>query len=493
MSAIAKLSTGVRGLDDLLYGGIPEERATLVTGRSGTGKTVLGLQIAAHLAARGMTTIVVAVEETAEDLAQNGDSLGLRVSDHLAAGRIVFADITRLDGSTLVSGDYDLEGLSHRLDALVERTGARALILDSATALFSPVPPPEALRSHFLALVSTLRRLRLTSIVLSEAPDDYGPLTTLGVEEYVCDASIVLRNVVDGNRRRRSVEVLKYRRSPHYKGEYPCTIATNGLAVFPADPQEHPIGSSVQRFSSGIPGLDEMTHGGWVRSSIIIVRGRTGSGKTLLAGLHARAAAGRGERVVYYGFEETRAILLRNYREIGMDMEPCITSGHLRIICRYPEATSLEDLLVDLRVELEQLRPSLIVMDSLSSIEHSASPNSFRQFVIGVAAILREHGRTALLTQTVSAPELIDDRNAAYLSTIADAILSLDYSVSGNEMQRELRVIKTRGSRHEAQPYRLSIEAGGPVVTRMPAPAAAQGRNPATRARTAPSSIPAHR
>ncbi|HET7220109.1 MAG TPA: ATPase domain-containing protein, partial [Vicinamibacterales bacterium] len=366
MSALEKISTHVHGLDELLQGGIPRGRATLVTGRSGTGKTVLGLQLASNLASCDAPVIVVAVEERPEDLCDSGDALGLSFSQLLDAGRLSFADATRLDGNTVVSGDYDLDGLKYRLGALAQKTGARSVILDSATALFSPRPPQDELRSHFFQLVAALRSLDLTSIIIAEAQEDYGQLTTLGVEDYVCDLTVMLRNIVDGSRRRRTVEINKYRRSPHYKGEYPCTITPRGIAVFPVDTKEHVDTSPIERFSSGVAGLDEMTHGGWLRNSIIIVRGPTGSGKTMLAGLYAKAGASRGERVVYYGFEEPASILLRNYREIGMDLQPAIDAGLLRVICRYAEAMSLEDLLVDLRVELEELNPSLIVLDSIS-------------------------------------------------------------------------------------------------------------------------------
>jgi circadian clock protein KaiC len=183
----------------------------------------------------------------------------------------------------------------------------------------------------------------------------------------------------------------------------------------------------------------------------------------MLAGLYARAGAARGEQVVYYGFEETRPILLRNYREIGMPMEDFIEAGHLNVICRYPEATSLEDLLVHLRVGLEELKPSLVVLDSISSIEHASSEKGFRQFMIGVAAILREHGRSAFITQTTQGEE----QTAPYLSTIADAILTLDYTLDSYEMNRSMRLIKMRGSGHETVPYRLDVEAGGLRVTKM--------------------------
>ncbi len=471
-AGITRIKTGVPGLDELLHGGIPEGRATLITGRSGTGKTVLALQIAATLARRGLPVIFVAVEETPEDLRTSADALNFDYSGLLAAQKLCFADASRLDGSTIVTGEYDLEGLSHRLEALAGQIGARALVLDSATALFSPRPALEELRSHFFQLVAALRSLNLTSIILAEAQQDYGHLTTLGVEDYVCDLTIILRNIVDGSRRRRTLEANKYRRSAHYKGEYPCTITPRGLAVFPVETEgtmDHPLEEEVARFSSGVAGLDEMTRGGWLRNSIIIVRGPTGSGKTMLAGLYARAGAARGERVVYYGFEETRPLLLRNYREIGMSFEPYVQSGLLRVICRYAESTSLEDLLVDVRLELEDLKPSLIVFDSISSIEHSSSPRGFRQFMIGIASILRQHGRTALLTQTIGAGQAADEHTAPYLSTIADSILLLNYSMKKYDMDRELRVIKTRGSAHETHPYRLAIEPGGLNVSRLTA------------------------
>jgi circadian clock protein KaiC len=467
MSALKKLETGVPGLDTLTLGGIPEGRSTLITGKSGTGKTVIGLQTACNLARQGIVSIIVAVEESPEDLQDTGDTLNLGTSRLVRQGALHFADITRpMDGPTLVSGEYDLFGLVHRLEALTQQTGARAVVIDSATALFSPRPPLESLRSHFFQLVYALRKLKLTSIILAEAPADYGQLTTMGVEDYVCDLTIILRNIVDGGRRRRSIEVNKYRRSAHYKGEFPCTITTRGLAVFPLDAKEPHDSTQVERYSSGVAGLDEMTHGGWLRNSIIIVRGPTGSGKTLLAGLYARAGAERNERVVYYGFEETRPILLRNYREIGMPMDEYVEKGNLKVICRYPEATSLEDLLVDLRLGLEELKPSLVIIDSISSIEHASSEKGFRQFMIGVAAILREHGRSALITQTIATSEL-GEHTAPYLSTIADAILTLDYSTDSYEINRQMRVIKMRGSNHEQHPYRLNIEPGGLKVKKL--------------------------
>ena len=464
---IPKLTTGIAGFDILTHGGIPEGRATLVAGRSGTGKTIFALQLAAHFAGHGVTPLLVGVEESGEDLLVTGDGLGLELSALRDEGKLFIADLTRpMEGPTVVSGEYDLYGLIHRLEAAVKERHVKAIIIDSATALFSPRPPAEQLRNYFFQLVHTLRRLNVTGVILAESPADYGQLTTLGVEDYVCDLVVIMRNTIDSDRRRRSMEVNKYRRSGHFKGEYPCTVTTRGLVIFPQNPQERPDFVAIERFSSGVPGLDEMTGGGWLRNSIIIVRGPTGSGKTMLAGLYARAGAQRGERVVYYGFEEPRPILVRNFELIGMPMTPLINSGNLRVICRYPESTSLEDLLVSLRIGIEEFSPSLIVMDSISSIEHASSEKSFRQFIIGVAAVLREHGRSALLTQTVLAGEA-GRHTAPYLSTVADAILAMDYATDEYELDRQMRVIKMRGSDHATNPYRLIIQPGGLKVEKL--------------------------
>jgi circadian clock protein KaiC len=465
MSIVEKISIGVPGLDILTYGGIPKGRATLIAGRSGAGKSILGLQIACHLARVGIKTIVIAVEEEPADLATTGDALGFKFSELTASGALIVTDLTSTgETETIVTGEYDLGGLVHRVRATVEKTGAQALVLDSSTALFSERPPENQLRRMFFQLLYSLKKLGLTSVVTAEAPADYGQHTVLGVEDFVCDLVITLRNVVDGERRRRSIEVHKYRRSAHYKGEYPCTITAKGISVFPLDAPDHEVASSSNRYSSGVEGLDQMNNGGWLRDSIVLVRGPTGSGKTTIAGMYARAGAARGERVVYYGFEEPKPILLRNFENIGLPMAEIEKSGHLQIRCRYPEATSPEDLLIDLRIGLEEIKPDLIVLDSISSIEHATSAPTFRHFMIGLASLLREHGRSALLTQTI-ASQSEAEQAAPYLSTVCDAIVILDYTLNRPQMTRTMRVLKMRGSRHATDQHQVTIDPGGLFVS----------------------------
>lgn len=461
MSAIQKLPTGVPGLDIITYGGIPQGRTTLITGRSGAGKSILSLQIACNLARLGIKTVVLSIEETAEDLIATADTLGFDLASLVKEGTVVLTDLTRpMEGPTHVSGNFDVEGLVHLVSELVKKSGATAVVLDSATALFSPRPTEANLRSHFFRLVSSFRQLGLTAVMTAEAPADYGQLTTLGVEDFVCDTVLVLRNLVDGERRRRSIEVHKYRRSAHYKGEYPCTMTLQGLTVFPLDARQTNELSEDTRFPSGVAGLDAMTRGGWLRDSIVLVRGPSGSGKTTLAGMYARAGALRGERVIYYGFEETRPILMRNFAKVGLPLKELEASGHLKVECRYPEATSPEDLLVELRSGLANFKPSLIVVDSISSIEHSTSERGFRQFMVGLSSLIREHSRSALLIQTVGT-FVENDAAPPYLSTIPDAILLMDYARKEHGLERSMTVLKMRGSEHTSAEHRMTIVSGG--------------------------------
>jgi circadian clock protein KaiC len=199
-----------------------------------------------------------------------------------------------------------------------------------------------------------------------------------------------------------------------------------------------------------------MTGGGWLRDSIIMARGPAGSGKTTLAGMYSRAGALRGERVAYYGFEETRPMLLRNFASMGLPMEEFLAKGLILMECRYPEATSPEDLLVELRRSLEEFKPSLIVLDSISSVAHSTSARGFRQFMVGFASLVREHSRSALLTQAVNDVKE-DERTAPFLSTIGDAIISFDYQRKGKTLERRISVTKMRGSAHSDDAFQVRL------------------------------------
>jgi circadian clock protein KaiC len=460
-----KLSSGIPGFDSLLCGGIPRHRTTLVSGKSGAGKTSLALQIVASLAHQGMSAIIVCAEERPEDVLDTGDSMGLGLRALAEQKRITLLDVRRPVSveAELTSGAAP-DGLIELVSTCAQKTGAKLVVVDSITSLFHPKPTPEDVRRSTLFLVHSLEERGLTIILTAEAPADYSRPTTQGTED-AASLVVIVRNIVDDTRRRRTVEVYKYRRSNHRKGEYPFTISEQGVVIFPVEMPDTRYSDSepatTERFPSGLAGLDEMNHGGWLRDSIVLVRGPSGSGKTTLAGMYVRAGAERGESIAYYGFEEPRSVLLRNFAMLGIKLDDRAGQDRVKVVCRYPEATSAEDLLIELRRDLEERKPSLVVVDSISSIEHASSRRSFRDFLIGLASLLRSYNRSALLTQTIASRGDAAQEAAPYLSTVADAILSLDYAADEQTLRRTMRVLKMRGSSHSPDQWSLRIESDG--------------------------------
>lgn len=461
MKELERLPTHVPGLDELLRGGIPAGRTTVVAGKSGTGKSILALHLSTSIARSARSAVFLTFEERPDDLIATADQLGMDIDQLMQDGRFTVVNLRQpVDGERVVSGEFDIKGLVDRVAAIIKKSHAQVVVIDSVTALFTPKPKEELLRAQYFHLIGQLEAMGLTVIITTEASSDYSRPTVLGVEDYISDTVIYLRNAVDGQRRRRTIEVCKYRRSGHHKGEYPFTIADKGIVVFPLDISNERLEASTERFSSGIPDLDKLTAGGWYRDSIVMVRGPSGSGKTTIAGLYAKAGAGRNERVAYYGFEETQPILLRNFRSVGIDLQPHIDGGQLHMICRYPEATSPEDLLIEMRRDLDSYKPSLIVVDSISSIEHSTSADGFRTFMIGLSSLLRHYGRSAFLVQTIGS-HTESKQEPPYLSTVADAILMVDYTAEETDLRRTMRVLKMRGSAHDTRQHKIVLGDGG--------------------------------
>lgn len=471
-STIAKTKTEIPGLDEMTFGGLPAGRATLVIGRSGTWKTILCLQLACHVA-RTDAVLYFTLEEGTEDLRTVGRDLEFEVDASLDGGRLRIVELMPPAEHASLAGNVEIDGMMSNIIKAAERAQAKMVVIDSITAMFSAYGLGALARRALYSLASSFARLGITLVVTAESRDDYAQAQSLAAEDYVCDLVVFLRNVVDGKRRRHSIEVQKYRRSPHLKGEFPLALTDQGLVVFPLDVEEedNDVGAldadalaPTERFPSGVPGLDALTGGGWLRDSTTLVRGPTGSGKTVLAGIYAITGALRGEHVFYFGFEETREALLRNWATLGLDVKPAIASGALKVISRFPESTSIEDLIIELRRVLADHEPSLIVIDSISSIEHSTSPELFRQFIVGLTSSLRQHGRSALLTQAV--PEETVYTDGPFVSTMTDAIVVLGYRTQPASLERTVRVLKMRGSAHELGEHVLEIREGGVEITR---------------------------
>jgi circadian clock protein KaiC len=464
LEAIERHETGIRGFDVISEGGLPKGNATLLAGSSGSGKSVMAVQfLVAGIAKDQEPGVFVTFEEPPAAIRSNVKTLGWDIKRWEQEGKWVFVDVSPEPGERQrIVGEYDLAGLLIRIEEAVRGIGAKRIALDSAWALLGRYPDVLVLRSELFLIMSVLADLGVTSIVTAERTDEYGSVARYGVEEFVADNVIILRNVLEDEKRRRTIEILKFRGASHKKGEFPFSIVPGeGVVVIPLAGMELKQKSSEIRISSGSRELDEMCGGGFFRDSIVLVSGATGTGKTLMSSEFMAGGALNGEKCLLFAFEESQDQLRRNASGWGIDFMKMEAEGKLKIVCEYPEVASLEDHLIKIQKVMEEFNPDRVAIDSLSALERVSTIKSFREFVIGLTSFIKSKETAGLFTSTT--PSLMGGVSITetHISTITDSIILLRYVETYGEMRRAITVLKMRGSKHAKSIHELTIDETG--------------------------------
>jgi circadian clock protein KaiC len=461
---VQKLPTGIVSFDVVAKGGLPQNRTTLLSGTAGSGKTVFAVQfLGAGIQDRGEPGVFVTFEESAEDIRQNMSSFGWDLAQWEREGKLAFVDASPdPDIEVIQAGGFDLSALLVRVQHAVRKVKATRVSVDSLGAIFSQFSDQSVVRRELFRIASALKHMGVTALLTAERTADYGPVARFGVEEFIADNVMVLRNVLDGEIRRRTIEILKFRGTDHQKGEFPFTIVPDGgLVVIPLSAIELRQKSSNVRISSGNDDVDQMCGGGFFRDSVILISGATGTGKTLTVTQFLNGGADAGERCLLLAFEESREQLFRNAIGWGIDFERMEKEGTLRLLCDYPEIAGLEDWLVAIQREIVQFKPSRVALDSLSALERAGTPKAFREFVIGLTSFLKHHEITGLFTATT--PSLLGGTSITetHISTLTDSIILLRYVEMFGEMKRGITVLKMRGSVHDKEIREFTIDQQG--------------------------------
>lgn len=459
---VSKIGMGVEGFEVISQGGIPKGRTTLLSGTSGSGKTLFVAEFLWRgIKDFGENGVFVTFEETPADICKNVRSLGWDLEAMVKAGKLAFVDASPAPEETSEVGSYDLGALIARILYAVKTVNAKRVSIDSVTALFPMYKDEGIIRRELFRIAAALKKEGLTSIISSERLEEYGDIARFGVEEFVSDNVIVLRNVMGEERRRRTVEILKFRGTMHQKGEYPFTISDNGIKVLPLSGLELIQRSSTKRIPSGNVDLDKMCGGGFFRDSIILVSGPTGTGKTLLSTTFINAGCANGEKCIMFAYEESRDQLIRNATSWGLDLQKWERQGLLKIVCRYPESMGPEDHLLFIKKEMEDFNPNRIAIDSLSAMERVLTLRSFREFVISLSSYTKYKEIAGFYTSTTKTLLGGESITEAHISTLTDAILILRYVEMHGEMRRGVTVIKLRGSRHDKEIREYIIDDDG--------------------------------
>jgi circadian clock protein KaiC len=467
-STIERLPTGIPGFDHIANGGIPRGRTTLVAGTAGSAKTVFAAQFLAAGIEHGEAGVFVTFEEPPDDLRRNMIGFGWDIAAWEAQGRWAFVDASpQPDDELTVIGNYDLGALLARIEHAVQRTGATRVSMDSLGAIFTRLNDSRLVRNEMLRISVRVKALGVTAVITAERAQEYGEIARYGVEEFVADDVVILRNLLEEEKRRRTVEILKFRGTSHQKGSFPFTVIPGqGIVVIPLSAIELKQRSSSLRITSGNSDLDRMCGGGFFRDSIILVSGATGTGKTLMATSFMASGAMRGERSLLFAFEESRDQLFRNATGWGIDFEQMENDGLLRVVCNYPEVTGLEDQLISMQSEIARFRPQRTAVYSLSALERASTIKSFREFVIGMTSFIKHQEMAGLYTSTT--PTLLGGTSIteAHISTITDSIILLRYVELFGEMRRGMTVLKMRGSTHDKVIREFTIDGAGMHIGR---------------------------
>jgi circadian clock protein KaiC len=464
VGVIEKLETGIPGFDFIGNGGLPKGRITLLSGAAGSAKTVFAAQFLAEgVRKAGESGVFVTFEEPSDDIRKNMMGFGWEIEQWEAEDRWVFVDASPQPGDqAIVVGDYDLGALLARIDHAVQKVGARRVSLDSMGALFTQFSDTAIVRREMFRIASALKKMGVTAIITAECSEDSGQISRSGVEEYVADNVIILRNTLEDEKRRRTVEILKFRGTSHQKREFPFTILSDqGIVIIPLSSIELKQKSSDIRISSGNSELDVMCGGGFFRDSIILASGATGTGKTLLTTEFIAGGVNNGERCLLFAFEESREQLFRNASGWGMDFRGMEEAGMLRVMCEYPETAGLEDHLIRMKAVLEEFKPNRVAVDSLSALERVSTVKGFREFVISLTSYIKHQEMAGLFTATTSSLMGGTSITETHISTITDSIILLRYVELYGEMKRGITVLKMRGSMHNKEIREFSIDHQG--------------------------------
>ena len=453
--SLQKTPTGIAGLDALTFGGLPEGRPTLMCGAAGCGKTLFGITfLVKGIEEHGEPGVFMSFEERQEELTTNVASLGFDL-DGLVEQKKLVVDYVRLErGEIEQAGDYDLEGLFVRLGHAIDTIGAKRVVLDTVEALFAGLEDSATLRSELRRLFAFLKAKGVTAIVTAERGE--GQLTRYGIEEYVSDCVILLDNRVIDQVTTRRLRVIKYRGSSHGTNEYPFLIDEQGITVLPITSAglAHEVSSEV--ISTGVPGLDAMLgRHGYYRGSSVLVSGSAGTGKSTLAASFVDAACTRGERALFFAFEESAAQVTRNMASVGIDLRRHRDAGLLKFEAARPSLYGFEMHLARMHRDIETFNPGVIVVDPISAFR--GPPMEVNATLLRLADICKSRGITALFTSLASSGESMTD-SERNVSSLMDIWISLADVESNGERNRVLSLLKARGMNHSKQlrEYRLT-------------------------------------
>jgi circadian clock protein KaiC len=460
---LEKCPTGIKGLDEVTEGGLPKNRTTLVSGGTGSGKTLLGIDFLI----KGATDfnelgVLMSFEESKDELFKDVASLSLDLPGLVSQKKILIEHVI-LERKDVQETDFNLEGLLVRLEHAIDSIGAKRVVLDSLESPFAGITDAGILRIEIKRLFRWLKDKQVTAIVTGEPGHD--AYTRHGLEEFVSDCIILLDNRVNEQISIRRLRVLKYRGSNHGTNEYPFVIDNSGLSVIPITSAGLDQPGTTKKVSTGIPSLDKMFKGkpGYTKGSTVLVSGTAGTGKTSLGAAFALATCKRGEKCLFLSYEESEGQLIQNMSSIGIHFAPWVKKGLLKIVSVRPSFFGLEMHLLDLYKLVGSFKPDTVVIDPLTSLIGEGDEREIRSMITRMIDLLKSKAITTFFTSLVSSSQANDTSGEIGVSSLIDTwivVRELEEE-AGKKRIRGIFIVKSRGTGHESDVHKLIMSDDG--------------------------------
>ena len=443
-------TTGIRGLDDVLSGGLTRNSLYLVEGVPGSGKTTLALQFLIEGASAGEPVLYVTLSETAEELNAVAASHGWNL-DGITIREFI-PDETSLETDQQYTmfhpSEVELAATTKLIVSDVERLKPTRLILDSLSELRLLSGTALRYRRQILALKQYFSTRQCTVILLDDMTATDHDLQMQSIAHGVIRLEQL--NPEYGSDRRR-LRVIKYRGVKFRGGYHDYAINTGGLDVFPRlIAAEHRHSQTAATLATEIPELDSLLGGGLEEGTSTLIVGAAGTGKSSLAAQFVAAAAGRGTRSAMFIFDESPNTLLTRATALHIDLARHVEAGTITLKQVDPAELSPGELVHHIRREVEERHAAVVVIDSLNGYLNAMPEERF--LIIQLHELLTYLGQKGVATLLIGAhqgligPQMRTPVDASYL---ADAVILLRYYETRGEVRQAISVMKKRGGRHE--------------------------------------------
>ncbi len=453
-----RISTGCAGLDEVLLGGIPANTITVLMGAPGTGKTILAEEIAFKNAAPNSPALyLTTLSEPLEKFIVHGQKYTF--FDPQKIGISVF-----YEDLGLMLRESGVEKLPEIVTDFLMHVKPRLLFIDSFKALSELLVTPSERRTVIYDLASALSAYQCTSFLVGEYAQE---MTTQLPEFAIADVVLHMIKHETNVREQRFLRVEKLRGSDSVPGMHAFSISTDGIEVYPRllTPSIAPTYTPrVERVNTGITGLDEMIAEGFWRGSTTLIAGPTGSGKTVL-GLHfVCAGALNDEPGLYVGFQENPQQLARVMLNLGWRLEELLGTGNLELMYKSPVEMQMDRVASEVFGRVRGGRIKRVVIDALGDLERcSIDRRRFADFIYALTQWFAAENVTCLMTYELADLFEIHGISDQEISNMSDNLVLLGFRLR-TEMERTIRIIKTRGSAHDNREHFLEINSKGAAV-----------------------------